>query len=82
VLALVSKMCFSVLALKQIQSSVFCIYEEIAGGRSAPPPCWGAHNASQTSKLDPRRLASVALEPYDSCLWRWSWIVVPKLWSP
>ena len=37
---------------------------------------------TQTPKSDPRRLAPVALAPYDWRLWRLSQIAVPKLWPP
>jgi len=36
----------------------------------------------KTLKSDPRRLAPVALAPYDSHFWLSFLIAVPRLWSP
>jgi len=66
----------------KINSDFICKYEKIAGGRgSATEPAGVTHDASPEPKSDPRRLAPVALAPYDSRLGRSSRIAVPKLWS-
>ena len=54
------------------------IYDKIAAGRGSPrTPLGELMTLPQTLKLDPWRLANVALTPYDSS----SCIAVPKLWS-
>ena len=64
---------------QKISSDFVCIHEQIAGGRgSAPDPAGELTTLLQAPKSDSRRIAPVALAPYDS---RSSRTALPRIWS-